>query len=453
MSPLAAAGPGHTKFPGPAAAACPPSALGRCSRLPMATFAREHWERAPLLSRAADLAGPFVDLLSADSVDEMVTGRGLRLPFFRMVRDGETLPASAVTRSVMSGDRRIGDMADPDRIREHFTEGATLVLQSLHRSHPPLVRYCRELADQLGHPTQCNAYVTPPGSQGFAPHHDTHDVFVLQVDGCKRWNVYPPVHLLPLADQSGAGRGENGRLLAEDVTPLISVELQPGDALYLPRGYVHAAETADDRSIHLTVGVLVHRWHDVLRDLVTLAGEDLEFRRALPLPAAAGVGDAIDVGDEETARLDLAAFLRRSAEWIEGTDPDSLAALVRERLRRGRPMEPLGPLTAQRGVAQCDADTRVRLRQGLSWTLAPDADAQRVVLRLPDRDISWPRATETALRLALSGAPVCAAELSALTAASTAASIAQEATLDVAGCVVLVRRLLREGALIPLAGP
>ena len=36
------------------------------------------------------------------------------------------------------------------------------------------------------------------GAQGFKVHHDTHDVFCLQVEGEKRWLVYPPVLELPL---------------------------------------------------------------------------------------------------------------------------------------------------------------------------------------------------------------------------------------------------------------
>jgi hypothetical protein len=214
---------------------------------------------------------------------------------------------------------------------------------------------------------------------------------------------------------------------------------------------VHAAETAADRSIHLTVGILVHRWHDLLRDLVTLAGQDLAFREALPvrLPSpVAGAGR-----DHGTESLDLAAFLHRTAEWVGRVDPDSLAALVRERLGRGAPAEPLGPLAARRAADEFAADTRVRLRHGLSFRLEPDGEhhpgQDRLVLRLPDRDVSWPGSTETALRLALSGAPVSARELSALTAASAR----KEAALDVTGAIVLLRRLLREGAVIPLAGP
>ena len=82
------------------------------------------------------------------------------------------------------------------------------MLQSLHRMHPPVVRFCRELATELGHQTQCNAYVTPGGNaQGFDFHHDTHDVFVLQVSGRKRWIVHEPVLELPLPSQPRAGAG------------------------------------------------------------------------------------------------------------------------------------------------------------------------------------------------------------------------------------------------------
>src|SRR6266480_4558078 len=78
--------------------------------------------------------------------------------------------------------------------------GATLVLQGLHRTWPPLVAFASELAAELGHPVQVNAYVTPPQNTGFAAHYDVHDVFVLQIAGRKKWRVHEPV----LTDPRGA---------------------------------------------------------------------------------------------------------------------------------------------------------------------------------------------------------------------------------------------------------
>jgi hypothetical protein len=249
------------------------TALSRCTAVDPAAFAAEHWSRSPLLTRAKELPAAFDDLLSVDDVDELVADRALRTPFFRTVREGSGLPAPL--RSVNAGGRRIADVADPDALLAQHADGATLVLNALHRSHPPVARFCRQLAAELGHPTQCNAYVTPGGdSRGFDFHHDTHDVFVLQVSGRKRWVVHEPVLRLPLPSQAQAG----SHLVPEGAEPLLDVELEAGDCLYLPRGFVHAALTTDEHSVHLTVGLLSVTWNDVLAD----AGRARRRRRAVP---------------------------------------------------------------------------------------------------------------------------------------------------------------------------
>ena len=74
-----------------------------------------------------------------------------------------------------------------DAVLRLFADGSTVVLQGLHRLWPPLIEFADQLAADLGHPTQVNAYITPPSSRGFSPHYDVHDVFVLQVAGEKHW--------------------------------------------------------------------------------------------------------------------------------------------------------------------------------------------------------------------------------------------------------------------------
>ncbi len=101
----------------------------------------------------------------------------------RLVRDGSVLPEQDYTRGATLAGRQLTGLVDGRTAVEAFRTGATVVFQGLHRSHPPLVDLIAELELELGHPCQANAYLTPPGSQGFAVHSDTHDVFVLQTAG------------------------------------------------------------------------------------------------------------------------------------------------------------------------------------------------------------------------------------------------------------------------------
>jgi hypothetical protein len=386
------------------------AALRRCTGLTRDAFGSAYWAREPLLSHHPD---GFTDLLSAADVDELVSERGLRTPFFRVVQDGTTV--GGTTRNAVAGNRQISDLVSPDAVREAYAGGATLVLNSLHRIHPPLVRFCRRLAADLGHGTQCNAYVTPPGSQGFAPHHDTHDVFVLQVDGSKRWNVYAPALRLPLSFQPSKGLTVDEPLVPDGTPPLLSVTLGPGDALYLPRGYIHAAETNEQRSIHLTVGVLATTAYDVVRDVLELIAEDETFRRPLPL------GDA---GEQLAA---VAGIVAGAAEWLQALPSDAAREAVRPRVsRRGGP-EPLGMLATEDALIAFSKEASVRPREGLNVSVHSDP-AGRLLVKLPDREISLPAYVEAALQ-ALLERPCRVSELD----------------LPVDDALVLVRRLLREG--------
>ena len=392
------------------------SALARCTSVDADVFAELHWSRTPLLSRAKELPATFEDLLSVRDVDELVADRALRTPFFRTVSEGGGLPVPV--RTVTAGARRIGDLVDGDALAAQHADGATLVLQSVHRMHPPVARFCRELAAELGHATQCNAYVTPAGEhQGFDFHHDTHDVFVLQVSGRKRWIVHEPVVRLPLASQPQAG----AHLVQEGAEPLLDVELEAGDALYLPRGYVHAALTTDEHSVHLTVGVLSTTWHDVLSDVLALAGREEAFRDALPVQPADGLSAA------------LPDLLRRTATWVEALPLEDLEQVVRRRLARAVPAEPLPLLATAAALRGLDARTPLRPRRGLA--LAPRLDGDALVLDLPGRTVTLPAFVEPAVRRLLEG-PCTPGDL-------------RLGGLDEPGALVLARRLLREGAVLP----
>src|SRR5207253_2896853 len=107
-------------------------------------------------------------------------------------------------------------------------------------------------------PVHGNLYLTPAQSQGFDAHFDAHEVFALQLDGVKHWRLYGLAAVLPLAC-------EKANVPRSSLGPPQEVRLEAGDLLYIPRGHAHEAFTSDQPSLHLTIGINVYRWSDLLQ--------------------------------------------------------------------------------------------------------------------------------------------------------------------------------------------
>ncbi|MXP21202.1 cupin [Gordonia sp. HNM0687] len=403
--------------------------LSRCISIDAADFARDHWGRRPLLSRADTLPRDFGDLLSPATVDELLTERGVRAPFIRMAKEGELLARDCYLGSAGFG-AEIADQVDAAKVLARFADGATIVLQGLHRLWPPVIEFARDMVDELGHPVQTNAYITPPDNRGFDPHYDVHDVFVLQVSGCKRWLVHKPVHRDPLDSQPWTDHRSAIVDRARE-QPVIDAVLRPGDAVYLPRGWVHSAQAMGETSIHLTVGVSPVTGHDVVRAITDALGDTDMLRESLAVP--------LDLADHDHTAAITRKVLTSVIEVLRA-DTDDLADAAATRLSRRhadrtRPVA-VAPLATLDAIAGLDATTPVVWRPGLIGRLQ-NRDG-RVVLRLPDRSITFPASCADALSAIRAGQPVEAGALPGLDTAD--------------GCV-LVRRLLREAVVIPVDRP
>jgi len=397
--------------------------LGRITALSVDAFATEYWDRAPLVRRAAQLpARDFDDLLTPEAIDELLSRRGVRTPFLRMTRDGNVLPASRYTRGGGAG-AEIADQVADDKVLAEFAAGATFVLQGLHRLWPPIRTFADALAAQLGHPVQVNAYVTPPMSQGFAAHYDVHDVFVLQFLGRKRWRIHEPVWNAPLRSQPWEQRKADVAARAAE-PPLLDTVLERGDALYLPRGYVHAAASLGEISGHLTIGV-----HPVTRRaLVDQVIDELAGDPALrtSLPAGRDLGDVAALEDE------IAATIAAMHAALDRLDPAAIARGIGRHLASATRPAPLGPLAQFAAAEALTAQTPVRLRPGLRVRVR-DADGD-ALLELPDDEQRFEGVDAETLRAATSGEAVCAAALP---------------LTDVARATALLARLLRAGIVVP----
>ena len=314
-----------------------------------------------------------------------------------------------------------------DAVLRLFAEGSTVVLQGLHRLWPPLIEFADQLAADLGHPTQVNAYITPPSSRGFSAHYDVHDVFVLQVAGEKHWRIHEPVLTDPLRTQPWNDRAAEVAAAAE-AEPVIDAVLRPGDVLYLPRGFLHSAIALGEISAHLTVGIHpVTRWAaaESALDLVrAMAVEEPQLRGSLPL--------GLDLSDAGTVRDDVTAVIAHLREWLDRVDPAEVADRLRARTWAQVRPEPVSPLSSSAAATALTTESVLRLRRRLRCVLR-DADDGRVTLIAGRRSHTFPGDVREALTAVLAAGELKVGDLPGL---------------DPADRIDLARRLVTEAVAV-----
>jgi hypothetical protein len=318
-----------------------------------------HDARAPRPFAGGDERG-FQSLFSSSAADHLLSRSLVRFPVLKVVREGVVVPRAELVRSVPVASQWIKDAADPARVREEYRRGATVVLQGVHTFWPPLRALASALEEEICHPVQINAYLTPPWATGSGAHYDTHDVLVLQVEGAKEWELGP----MGADDPLPMERYRGARSLD---APEARVVLAPGQSLYVPRGLLHAPRTGSSASLHLTVGLLVRTRMDVVRDLAEEAALDSRFRAGLPLGFAR---------DPEAASAAVRDVLAAFVELSRAVDPSRLVrrSVLRFQALRGsagveRVLEAEAPVTMETRLrwaaeARVEAKTGVRIVVG-----------------------------------------------------------------------------------------
>jgi hypothetical protein len=351
----------------------------------------------------------FVGLLSLDDADALLTGSGIRTPAIRVAKDGSVLGESAyVRRGAAIAGQPLSGLVDPRQALALFAEGATIVFQGLHRYHPPLTDLVARLELELGHPCQANAYLTPPGSQGFAVHSDAHDVFVFQTHGTKQWEVHHPRGERPCSHD---GHGDDCRV--EDVL------LRPGLSMYLPTGTPHAARAQDDASLHVTIGINQLTWRGLVRRTVDRLLDAVDDQH---LPAG-----WLDREDELAPalvdRLQALAIALASVDASDAVDREAQRFLTS---RNSRLRGSLHDVIEVEGIGP---DTELCRRAGRPCVVTAVGDRVRVLIG--DRHLDVPLRIAPAIDVVRDRTTLTPADLG----------------LDAESNLVLARRLVREGLL------
>ena len=178
---------------------------------------------------------------------------------------------------------------------------------------------------ELGLRPRPNLFLTPPRSRAFDLHFDPHDLFIVQLGGAKEWRVYAKTEEQPTHEHS------HGSCVAREEAgpPLVDTLLEAGDILYVPRGFVHEAYTGDRHSLHVTVGLKMATYLELLEQMVERVGwTSMRLRTSIPVGALFGgsrdelVGTMLDLLKSElTASLVDDARASLAAEALESSPP------------------------------------------------------------------------------------------------------------------------------------
>ncbi|XP_051867635.1 ribosomal oxygenase 1 [Pristis pectinata] len=239
-------------------------------------FFNDIWEKTPALIRRHNV-NYYKGLFSAEDFDRILREE--------IVNFGTNLDVT----SYFDGEKEIHTptgRALPVVVWDFYKNGYSLRLLNPQTFSATVWNVLSILQEVFESMVGANVYLTPPGNQGFAPHYDDIEAFVVQLEGAKYWRVYDPrsaEEVLPSVSSRNFSQQELG-------TPIMETLLEAGDMLYFPRGFIHQAScTPDTHSLHITISTYQkNSWGDVLRKLFPAAldlaiEDDVEFREGLPL--------------------------------------------------------------------------------------------------------------------------------------------------------------------------
>ena len=176
----------------------------------------------------------------------MLSTRFSRAEMDRILREhtleyGEDIDLTRYEKEVRTTLNPTDGAANPTTVWKHFDQGCSVRFLCPQKFCDNMWKLLSILEEEWGCFAGANSYLTPRGTQGFAPHYDDIEAFLMQVEGRKHWKLYAPRspgETLPRLSSGNFTQTEIG-------TPLLDIVLDEGNLLYFPRGFIYQAHCSE----------------------------------------------------------------------------------------------------------------------------------------------------------------------------------------------------------------
>ncbi|MEU1015974.1 cupin domain-containing protein [Streptomyces sp. NPDC005900] len=219
------------------------------------------------------------------ALDEVASAEVIRGYVFRGCVPAEEIaivkaPNPSLNQKAFTTDGR----ADRAKLARLYESGHTIRLGNLQRVIPAMAQVSRDIQQETGYSNYIHTFLTPPANQGLRHHWDQQMAVIVQIAGTKRWQLWEPPVEAPMREHNESWRVWRDHYIStwEAAGPDMEVDLQPGQSLLVPRGWVHNPHVVtDEDSIHLTFAIRERTPMWLVEKLVADAIEDPEFRRTI----------------------------------------------------------------------------------------------------------------------------------------------------------------------------
>jgi ribosomal protein L16 Arg81 hydroxylase len=298
-------------------------------------FLAEYWTKKFLHLSGAK--GRFTPILPWEELNHILEWHPPPQPQLRLFQEGVMMDL----RRYIDGP--VGSlMLNAGGLIALLAQGASMVLDSVNQVAPAVAHLTHSMESALSCACVANLYAGWKTQKGFDVHFDSHEVFVLQLSGRKRWQVFAPTRLHPLTNDIEPAAKPT-------VPPIWEGIINDGDFLYLPRGFWHVAYPLDEPSMHISWGAQPANGMEFLNWWMRKLRRHPEARMSL-----------VNMTDPE-ARRDYVAQMIKFVEAAGVDDPLGEFLGAQKAVRRPRPRVRLPVAPIEQGRPLGSLSTRIRL--------------------------------------------------------------------------------------------